>query len=186
MGSYRSITPNINVNTESPQLRTELLNTFNRLDGQLSDVPSTYYYQNGPNSTSGAGESVLFQKTLETNVLNQLGDSLHITLVGQTAANANSKAIKVYLDSDVIFDTGAQTLNGSSWVLTGELVRNGGSSQIIYWQMVTSDSTYRGTATVTTASKAFTTNHIFTFMGSGSSNGDVSGYYLKMQLRPKS
>lgn len=184
--SYRSVTPNINVNTESAQLRTEILNTFTRLDGQLSSVPSTYYNLNGPNSSSGAGDSVLFQKTIETTTLNQLGDSIRITFVGQTAANANSKAIKVFWGATSIFDTGAQTLNGSSWVLTGEIIRNGATSQIIYWQLVTSDATYRGTASVTTASKDLALNQILTFVGNGVSNGDVSGYYLKIELVPKS
>ena len=184
--SYRAITPSINVNTESGQLRTELLNTFNRLDGQLGNVPSTYYNLNGPNSTAGAGDSVLFQKTIESTTLNQLGDSLRITFVGQTAANANNKAIKVFWGSTSIFDTGVQVLNGSSWVLTGEIVRNGATAQIIYWQLVTSDATYRGTASVATASKDLAQNQILTFVGNGVSSGDVSGYYLKIELLPKS
>lgn len=184
--SYRSITPNINVNTESPQLRTELLNTFTRLDGQLTNVPSTYYSLNGPNSSSGAGESTLFTKTLETGTLAQIGDSILFKIVGQTAANANAKQIKLYADSNAIFDTGSQTFNGISWVLEGELVRNGATSQIVYFTMTTSDSTYRSTASVTTTTLNLANNHIFTLTGSGSVNGDVSFYYAKILLLPRS
>jgi hypothetical protein len=89
-------TPNINVNTESGQLRTELQNTFIRLDGQLQSVPITLYSTSGAALNTGSGETVLFSNVFDTNTLPVNSDSVAFTISGITAANANAKQIRVY------------------------------------------------------------------------------------------
>ena len=65
MTGFRSITPSINVNTSSGQLRTELLNTFSRLDGQLINAPYRAFSFNGPVLSTGATETDLLTANID-------------------------------------------------------------------------------------------------------------------------
>jgi hypothetical protein len=179
---YRSVAPNINVNTESGQLRTELQNTFIRLDGQLSSVPITLYGVTGPASNTGTGETTLFSNTFDTTTLPVNTDSVNFTICGNTAANANAKQIRLYYGTTSIFDSGSQTLNGSAWVIRGEIIRTGAASQICFVEIVTSDATYKSSVTQTLTNKNLANNQTLLITGQGVSTGDVSAYYLKILL----
>lgn len=179
---YRSTAPNINVNTDSSQLRTELLNAWLRLDGELGNVPLTLFSTTGPISNTGTGESVLFSTLLDTTTLPVNADSIAFTVSGSTQANANSKTIRVYYGGTLIFDTGGQTFNGTSWMLRGEIIRNGATSQICIVELVTSDATYRVGATQTLTNKNLGSNQSLILTGLGSATGDVSAYYMKVLL----
>jgi hypothetical protein len=179
---YRSVAPNINVNTESGQLRTELQNTFIRLDGQLSSVPITLYSTSGAALNTGTGETVLFSNVFDLNTLPVNSDSVAFTISGITAANANAKQIRLYYGGTLIFDSGSQTFNNTSWVLRGEIIRLGAASQICFTELVTSDATYRVGATQTLTSKNLGSNQSLIITGQGVSTGDVSAYYIKILL----
>lgn len=179
---YRSVTPNINVNTESGQLRTELQNTFIRLDGQLQSVPITLYSTGGAASNTGTGETVLYSTVFDTNTLPVNNDSVAFTISGITQTNANAKQIRLYYGGTLIFDSGSQTFNGTSWVIRGEIIRNGSTSQICFAELVTSDATYRVGATQTLTSKNLANNQSLILTGLGVSTGDVSAYYMKILL----
>jgi hypothetical protein len=179
---YRSVTPNINVNTASGQLRTELMNSFIRLDSQLGSVPITLTSQTGPASNTGTGETVLFSQVFDTTTWPVNSDSIAFTFCGNTAANTNAKDIRLYYGGTLIFDTGSNTFNGISWVLKGEIIRNGATSQICYAEIVTSDSTYKSSATQTLTNKNLANNQSLILTGQGISTGDVSAYYFKVLL----
>lgn len=178
--AFRSITPNININTESGQLRTELLNTFSRLDGNLSLAPYRLYTQNGPVSNTGSAETDLMTATIDNGTLNGLGASILIFACGQTNANANNKTLKLKLGSATVISSGALALNNKDWTLQAEIVFNGGSSQIT-WAEFTSNGSAPIVA-VNTLTQDFTTNLTLTFTGTGTSTGDISIYYFKAIL----
>jgi len=178
---YRSISPSINVNTTSGQLRTELLNTFNRLDGQLSLAPYRLATQNGPVLTVGTSETTLFTTGIDFNTLSKLGTSLLIFACGTTGANANNKTIKMYFGGTEIFNTGAFAGNNISWTLQGEVVRNGGAAQICWTQFMGS-ATLTSAVNVVNTTVSLTTQQELKITGTGTASGDVSGSYWKVLL----
>lgn len=127
--AYRAITPNININTESGQLRTELLNTFTRLDGQLALAPFRLEFTLGPISNTSAANQILSSATISYNTLTKNGQSIIVAAAGTTSANANNKNIQLYLGNTLLFETGNQAFNDEEWTLEAELVRTSSTSQ---------------------------------------------------------
>lgn len=180
MSGFRAITPNININTASGQLRTELLNTFTRLDGQLSAAPYRLSTQNGPVGNTGSAESTLMSFTVNFGTLTQIGASILIFAAGKTAANANNKTLKLYLGSTNIFTSGAIALNNKDWTFQGEIVFNGGSSQITWGQFSSNGSA--PIISTSTSTEALTSNKSVAFSGTGTASDDISIYYYKALL----
>lgn len=176
--SYRSITPSITVNTESGQLRTELLNTFTRLDGQLALAPFRHTTQNGPVGNTGASETNLVSATIDHGTLNSVGNSLLIFAAGKTAANANNKTLKLVLGSTTLFTSGALASNNIDWTLQAELVFNGGTAQISWAQFLRNGSS--PIVTTTTAAEDFATTLTLKITGTGTATDDISVYYWKI------
>lgn len=177
MSGFRSLSPNINVNTESGQLRTELQNTFARLDGQLTAAPYRFVTGVGPSANTGAAETDLFTTTVNAGVMTGVGQSILIHACGQTGANGNSKTLKLYLGSTVVFSSGAIALNNKDWTFQGEIVFSGGNAQITWGQF-----TSNGASTivdVNTSTENFGTNLTMKFTGTGTSNADISMFYYK-------
>lgn len=180
MSGFRSITPSINVNTQSGQLRTELLNTFSRLDGQLSAAPYRLSSQNGPVGNTGAVETTLMSFQLDYNTLTNIGQSIQIVAYGKTAANANNKTFKLKLGSTTLFNSGAAARNNLDWTFIGEIIANGSTAQIFNGML-----TYNGVASIistTTATEDLGTNLVVAFTGTGTADSDISLYYYKAVL----
>jgi len=181
MSGYRAITPSINVNTESGQLRTELLNTFNRLDGQLSLAPYRAATFNGPVLSTGAAETDLLTTNIDVGTLSKQSSSLLIFACGTTAANGNNKTIKLYFGANEIFTTGAFAGNDIDWTLQAEIVRNGATSQIT-WAQFFGSATLTSKIQVGTATTNLATIQDITLTGQGTATGDVSALYWKITL----
>ena len=178
--AIRSITPAINVNTRSPQLRTELLNTFARLDGNLQNVPFREFVYNGPFPSDGSLETTFYTHKINYNTLTEIGQSYLIFAAGKTAANGNNKTFKLKLGSTTLFDSGAVASNDKDWTFFGELICNGATAQIFYGNMC-----YDGSSPIIrteTASEDFGTSLDLVFTGQGTTDGDISLYYAKAQL----
>lgn len=180
MSGFRSITPSISINTQSGQLRTELLNTFARLDGQLSQAPYRIATQNGPSGNISSSETLLMGTTINVGTLTQIGASILIFACGTTNANANNKTLTLKLGSSTLFTSGAIALNNKDWTFQGEVVFNGGSSQISWGQF-----TSNGASTivdVATTSESLAVNKVLAFYGTGTATDDISVYYYKALL----
>ena len=178
MSGYRSVTPSINVNTESGQLRTELLNTFSRLDGQLSLAPFRQFAFIGPVLTSGALETTLLTTTLDVNTLPKQFSSILLFACGNTAANGNNKTINLYFGSTQIFTTGAFAGNNVSWTLESEIVRNGAAAQVV-WTKFQASATLTSMVGVSSPTEDLSTAKTISLKGLGTSSGDVSALYWK-------
>ena len=181
MAGFRSITPSINVNTESGQLRTELLNTFTRLDGQLSLVPFKLDAATGPIGNAAGTETTLSETIVSQGTLAKSESSILIFACGKTAANANNKTIRLFFGTTEIFTTGSVALNGVDWTLQAEIVRTSDVTQIA-WIQFFSTSTLTQKTTVTTASVNLAQNQTIEITGQGVAASDVLLYYTKSLL----
>lgn len=180
MSGYRSISPNITNTTPSGQLRTELLNSFARLDGTLSLAPFRVATQNGPAGNSGSSETALMSTTIEQGTMTLIGQSLLIFAFGTTAANANNKTLKLVLGSTTLFTSGAIALNDKDWTLQAEVVFNGGAAQMSFGQFVSN-----GAAAVTdvnTGTESWASNLVLKLTGTGTSSADISVNHWKVLL----
>ena len=180
MAGFRAITPSINVNTQSGQLRTELLNTFSRLDGQLAAAPYRFSTQNGPAGNTSTAETTMQEFQIDFNTLSNVGTSIQIVAAGKTAANGNNKRYKVKLGSTTLFDSGNVALNNKDWTFRGEIIANGSTSQIFYGEFCSNGAS--PIVTTTTASEDLGTNLVVTFTGQGTTTGDIQQYYYKALL----
>lgn len=181
MAGFRSITPSINVNTSSGQLRTELLNTFTRLDGQLSLAPYRLDATSGPIGNDAGVETTLESMTVSQGTLAKQESSILIFACGKTAANANNKTIRLKFGTTELFTTGAQAFNNVDWTLNAELVRTSSTTQIA-WIQFFSTATLTQKITVANASVDLAQNQAITFTGEGAGGGDVLLYYAKALL----
>lgn len=181
MSGFRSITPSININTESGQLRTELLNTFTRLDGQLSLVPFKLDAMTGPVGNDAGVQSTLESMTVSQGTLSNSSSSILIFACGKTASNANNKTIRLKFGATELFTTGAQAFNGVDWTMNAEIVRTSDVSQTA-WIQFFATSTLTQKVTVTTASVDLAQNQTISITGEGTGASDVLLYYVKALL----
>lgn len=181
MAGFRALSPNINVNTQSGQLRTELQNTFARLDGELQLAPYRIATQVGPSSNTGSAETDLFSKTIDVGTLAKQNSSILIFACGTTNANGNNKTLKLKFGSTTILDTGAFAGNGISWTLQAEIVRNGAAAEAYYAQFFGS-ATLTSKISVGTTSESLASAVTLKFTGTGVSTGDISILYYKALL----
>ena len=181
MAGFRALTPNINVNTTSSQLRTELLNTFTRLDGQLSLAPFRLGSDVGPVGNSAGVESTLASTTISIGTLAKSESSILIFACGKTTANANLKTLKLKFGSTELFTTGAVAFNGVDWTLNAELVRTSSTTQVC-WIQFFSTATLTQKITVTNSSVDLAQNQNLTFTGEGVAANDMSLSYTKQIL----
>lgn len=181
MAGFRSITPSINVNTESGQLRTELLNTFTRLDGQLSLVPFKLAAQGDPVGNSAGAETTLSSIVVSQGTLAKSESSILLFACGKTGNNANTKTIKLKFGTTTVFDTTAVALNNADWTMQAEIVRTSDVSQVV-WIQFFSVAPLAQKTTVTTASVDLAQNQTISITGEGASASDVLLYYVKTLL----
>lgn len=180
MSGFRALSPNINVNTASGQLRTELQNTFARLDGSLQLAPYRIAAQVGPVGNTGAAETTLLTKTIDIGTLAKQNSSILIFACGNSAANANNKTLRLKFGSTTLATFGPVALNNGSWTLQAEIVRNGASAEA-YWAQYLDSS---GTQTVSTgtASVSLASAQSVSLTGQGTANSDITALYWKLLL----
>lgn len=178
---FRAITPNITINTESGQLRTELQNTFTRLDGQLQNAPYKYSIDIGPIGNDAGATTNLVERKITYNTLTRRGSSISFYISGQTGANANNKTITMEFGSTTIFDSGAVALNNQDWSIQGEIVRVSDTQQICSVTFVAT-STLQTKVTTTTANEDLATNKDFIVTGNGTAASDVVVNHCKLVL----
>jgi len=84
-------------------------------------------------STTGTAEEVLDSTNIDANTLDQNNRGVRITAWGTTAANANSKTVKIRFGSTTlngtVICTGTTTTASESWYVEAEVYRDGSSTQ---------------------------------------------------------
>lgn len=177
---FRALSPNININTTSEQLRTELQNTFARLDGTLALAPYRIVTQNGPAGNVGAAETDLMTTSIDQGTMTQTGQSLLIFACGTTNANANNKTFKLVLGSTTLFTSGAIAMNNVDWAFQGEVIFNGGAQQFSWGQFVRNGAS--PVVDVNSATESWASNLTLKITGTGTASDDISAVYWKAIL----
>lgn len=75
-------------------------------------------------------ETTLQQYTMPANTLSAAGQSLRITCFGTTAANGNTKTIKLYFGASVV-SSGALTVSNKNWQYQLIVMRTGAATQAV-------------------------------------------------------
>ena len=78
---------------------------------------------------ANTAEKDLITYSLPANSLSANGKMVRFKAWGTTAANANTKRIKLYFGSTAIIESGAVSANNSSWTIYGTVVRTGVGTQ---------------------------------------------------------
>ena len=96
--------------------------------GSTGKLASAYADVGTPASTV---ETILFTTTLAAAQLSADGESVRMTAYGTTAANANTKTLKVYLGASVIAQNSTTTApNGKNWKIVADVTRSGATSSV--------------------------------------------------------
>jgi hypothetical protein len=96
--------------------------------GSTGKLASAYADVGTPASTV---ETTLFTTTLAASQLAADGESVRMTAYGETAANANTKTLKVYLGASVIAQNSTTTApNGKNWKIVADVTRSGATSSV--------------------------------------------------------
>ena len=96
--------------------------------GSTGKLASAYADVGTPASTV---ETTLFTTTLAASQLAADGESVRMTAYGETAANANTKTLKVYLGASVIAQNSTTTApNGKNWKIVADVTRSGATSAV--------------------------------------------------------
>jgi len=121
----------------------------------------------------GGGEDTLITYTIPAGQLAVNGDRIKFDVWGSTAANANTKDIKVYYGSTVIYDSTAIVLNGISWRCHGTIVRTGAATQTATAEFTISGTLLGAvtTTTATTSAPAETLSGTVVFKVTGTDSG---------------
>lgn len=177
---FRSLSPNININTSSGQLRTELQNTFARLDGTLALAPYRMVVQTGPVGCVGSTETDLMSTSIDQGTMTLTGQTLLILAAGTTNANGNNKTFKLKLGSTTLFTSGAIALNNKDWYFQGQVIYNGGSAQLSWGQFTSNGSA--SVVDVNSGSEAWATNLTLKITGTGGATDDIAATFWQVIL----
>lgn len=123
-------------------------------DAQAVKVGGTLKVDTTTVGNVGGGEDVLTTYTIPAATFAANGDHIEFDTWGSFAANANTKALKLYFGSTVIVDTTALILNGVSWRVHGKIVRTGATTQTVTSELTIGGmllSAVNGTISSTTA-----------------------------------
>lgn len=123
----------------------------------------------------GGGEDTLITYTIPAGQLAVNGDRIKFDTWGSCAANANTKDIKVYFGSTVIYDTTALILNGVSWRCHGTVIRTGAATQTATAEFTLSGTLLGAltTTTTTTSTPTETLTGTVVFKVTGTDSGGV-------------
>jgi hypothetical protein len=96
---------------------------------QLAKVGGTIAAQTTVVYSAGASETNLQTYSVPAHTLTNTGDRIQFRFTGNFAATANGKDLKVIYGSSTILDTTSQIVNTGDWVVDGEIIRTGNTSQ---------------------------------------------------------
>lgn len=119
----------------------------------------------------GVGEDTLFTYTLPGGTLYRDGTAIRLRAWGKTAANANTKNLKVYFGSTAVYTSGAVVANDRDWVIDTTVVRAGASDQ-----RFSVTGVYNSAAVVncSTTTQTLASDVIIKVTGEATSNNDIS------------
>lgn len=120
----------------------------------------------------GTGEDDLITYSLERNTLQNDGELLKIDAFGTFASNGNNKTVKLYFGSTVIFDSGANAINGGSWNIKATIIRASSTTQEAIVEATDTSNTLN-TTTYTAVTENLSNALTIKCTGEGTANDDI-------------
>lgn len=119
----------------------------------------------------GTGDDVLFTYSVPAATLGSDGEVLRIEAVGQFAASANNKRVRVKFGATTVFDSAALAVTAAmGWTVTTKIIRTAGTTQrastvftydtFIITQYATAAETLSGAITTTVNGEATSNNDV--------------------------
>lgn len=152
--------------------------------GSFARVGGVLHINRTSVGNNGTGEDNLQTFPVPANTLSTDLDTIRFRCAGGFASNGNTKQVKVYFGSTLLFATGALAFNASSWVLTAEITRDSNTTQLsnVQW---TSDSTLlSGSAKVDAPNETLSGAVTFKVTGEGTSSLDIYQRTTVAELLP--
>lgn len=127
----------------------------------------------GGTGNVGAGETILMSYSVPANTLETTNQSIKITAWGSTAANANTKQVRIYFGATVICDTTAIAANAKPWRLEATIAVATAAIMV-----TNSGGQFNGViqpaATAQTGGQSFTIANLIKVTGTATANNDVT------------
>jgi hypothetical protein len=98
----------------------------------------------------GGGEDNLMTYSLPASTLATNGSYAEFEMNFQFATNANSKELKIYFGTDVIYDYSGISLAGGGMTVRGKIYRTGSATQLIAFDIVSTNNPTISSTSVTT------------------------------------
>lgn len=134
---------------------------------------------------SSTGETNLISYTMPANTLDNDGDTVEVEAGFSFAANGNNKTVKLYIGSDVVYDSGAVAQNGGSLLVRATLVRDTGViAKVSSLAVPSASSSFATKSTYFQTATAFASSNVIKGTGTATSDNDVVMEYLRVQKRP--
>lgn len=124
----------------------------------------------------GTGEDDLRSYSVPANTLATTLDRINFSASGTIASSVNAKRIKVKFGATTIFDTGAAGIPISAaidWVITGQVIRTGATTQKCFVTMNTNNATLASYADYATAAETLSGAVTLKLTAEAVSNDDV-------------
>lgn len=150
-----------------------------------SRVPLTLASNTTEVGNVGSGEDNLITYTVPANTLSRDGDCLEVEAAFTFAANGNNKTVKLYIGSDVIYNSGAVAQNGGSMIVRASLTRDTGViAKVTAVTVPSASSSYSTVATYFQTATAFASTNVVKGTGTATSDNDVVQEYQRVRLIP--
>lgn len=135
----------------------------------------------------GTGEDDLMTYTLPASALPGNGQSLRIKAHGTWASNNNTKRLRAYFDSTLLFDTTGQSYNNGTWSLDITIYRTGtdaGKTVAVYRNEDGSVGQSVLVRNAAISSLAWTSARIIKLTGEATANDDVTQQGMTVEWWP--
>lgn len=133
----------------------------------------------------GVGETTIFTNNVASAMLSNNGEAVNFHISGTFATSINSKQVKVYFGATTIFDSGSLAIGTlSAWVIDGQIIRTGATTQKANVTMTTSSATLSAYASYTTPAETLANSIGIGLTGTGTANNDVVGQTWKVYFDP--
>lgn len=138
-----------------------------------------------PVGNVGAGEDTLITYTVQPSILAKDGYNIGIKAWGTFAANANSKRLRLYFGSTVLYDTTALVVNNGTWVIESTVVRTGAATQQAISFIISSNTTVVNSVTYIVPTVTLSATIVIKCTGLGVADNDIVQNGLLIKVFPQ-
>jgi hypothetical protein len=122
----------------------------------------------------GTGEDVLYTYTIPSNTLSANKDMITMSASGRIGASGNSKRIRIYYGSTLLFDTGSLSdITGSSWDAYVRIYRVDATNQKAVVTFISSNSSLLTSILYSTPAETLSGTVVLQVTGEAVSNNEV-------------